>query len=76
MRTIEKLPSHFLFARNNLFYFVSFFAQIRVAQINWMVDVTVVAEDIVVQDLDHGLNEFSNSFSLAKKKKKHEQNMV
>lgn len=37
--------------------------QIHGAQINRMVDVTVVVEDIVALDLDHGLNEFSNSFS-------------
>ena len=42
------------------------FAQIHVAQINRMVDVTVDVEDIVVQDLDHGLNEFTNSFSCKK----------
>lgn len=36
--------------------------QIREVQIKWMVDVTVVAEDIVVRDLDHGSNEF-HSFS-------------
>lgn len=41
--------------------------QIHGAQINRMVDVTVVVEDIVALDLDHGLNEFSNSFSSKKK---------
>lgn len=36
--------------------------QIHEVQIKWMVDATVVVEDIVAQDLDHGLNGFSNSF--------------
>lgn len=36
-----------------------------------MADVIIVAEDIVVQDLDHGLNEFSNSFSSKTEKKKY-----